>query len=107
MRSGRGVAGLLTIGVTVVGCSSPPTLRSVDVQKQIAASLAEQVGGEFSVTCPTGIPAQEGTTFTCSVTDASDGSTVTVTVTESDDAGGFDWVVRAPRTSATPTATAS
>jgi invasion protein IalB len=107
MRSGRGAAALLAVGVTAAACSSPPTLRSGDVQEQIASSLAEQVGGDFSVTCPTGIPAQAGTTFTCSVTDASDGRTVTVTVTESDDGGGFDWRVVAPSATATPTGSAS
>ncbi len=86
------------------GCSSPPTLRSGDVEDQIASGLAEQVGGDFSVTCPTGIAAQTGTSFTCSVRDPSDGSTVTVTVTQKDDAGGFDWRVEMATAAATPAA---
>jgi hypothetical protein len=107
MRGCGGVAVLLAVGVTVAGCSSPPTLRSGDVQEQIASSLSEQVGGDFSVTCPTGVPAQQGTTFACTATDSSDGSTVTIEVTASDDAGGFDWTVRPPGATATPTASAS
>jgi hypothetical protein len=89
------LSALMLASVTIVtGCASPPTLRSGDVQDQIARGLAEQVGGEFTVVCPTGVLAEAGTTFTCSVTDGYDGSTITVTVTESDDAGGFEWRVR-------------
>ena len=80
----------------LAGCSSPPTLRSGDVQDQIEAGLADQVGGEFTVVCPTGVPAEAGTTFTCSVTDESDGTTIDVVVTESDNAGGFEWRVQVP-----------
>ena len=102
-----GVGGLLAAlslaSVTgVTACSAPPTLRSGDVQDPIASALADQVGGGFRVTCPTGIPAQAGTSFTCSVIDESDGRTVTVTVTESDDAGRFAWRVVTPSPSASP-----
>jgi predicted lysophospholipase L1 biosynthesis ABC-type transport system permease subunit len=107
MRRRSGLAVLLAVGVTAAGCSSPKTLRSGDVQEQIASSLSEQVGGDFSVTCPTGVPAQEGATFACTATDAADGTTVTIAVTASDDAGGFAWTVRAPSATATPTASAS
>lgn len=88
--------------LVVAGCSAPPTLRSGDVQDQIEAGLADQVGGDFTVICPSGVPAEAGTTFTCSVTDELDGSTIDVVVTESDDAGGFEWRVRVPRGSASP-----
>lgn len=77
------------------------------MQDQIARGLTEQVGGDFAVTCPTAVPAVAGTTFTCSVTDASDGRTIMVTVTEVDDAGGFDWRVQAPSASPTPAASPS
>jgi len=111
MSGVRGVVAALTLSIAstpaITGCSSPPTLRSGDVQDQIAAGLAEQVGGDFTVTCPTGVPAEAGTTFTCKVTDASDGSTLLVTVTESDGAGGFAWRVQAPSMSATPEASPS
>ena len=93
--------------LVLVGCSTPPTLRSVDVQDQIEAGLADQVGGDFTVVCPSGVPAEAGTTFTCSVTDEADGTTVDVIVTESDDSGGFEWRVRVPRASATASASPS
>ena len=95
--------------VMVAGCSSTSTatLRAGDVQDQIARGLAEQVGGEFTVSCPSAVPALAGTTFTCSVTDAADGRTMMVTVTEVDDAGGFDWQVQAPGAPATPAASPS
>lgn len=109
MRGVRGSLAVLSLVpmAVVTGCAAPPTLRSGDVQDQIAAGLADQVGGDFAVTCPTGVPARAGTTFTCSVTDASDGRSIKVTVTERDDAGGFDWRVQAPGTSAAPSASPS
>lgn len=106
----RGVLGVLVAlslasSTMLSGCASPPTLVSGDVEDQISEGLGEQVGGEFTVVCPSGMPAEAGTTFTCTVTDASDGSTVSVIVTESDDAGGFDWRVQEP--SATPSPASS
>ena len=109
VRGGVGSLAVLWIAATVmlVGCSSPPTLRSGDVEDQITSGLVTQVGGEFTVVCPTSVPAEAGTTFTCTATDGSGGGTVTVIVTESDDAGGFDWRVQAPVASATPAASPS
>ncbi len=112
MREMRGVRGAVTAMsfvalVWLTGCSAPPTLRSDDVQDQIEAGLADQVGGDFTVVCPSGVLAEAGTTFTCAVTDESDGSTIDVIVTESDDAGGFEWRVQVPRGSASPVASPS
>jgi hypothetical protein len=79
-------------GILLAGCSAG-TISSVDVQKAIAAGFADQVGGEFAVACPTELPAQEGYTFACTVTDQADGTKVTVQVTETDGDGGFTWEV--------------
>jgi hypothetical protein len=95
----NGVETLLSAGVVMVsgillaGCSSPGSLRTVDVQQQISTALTKQVGGAFTVTCPPNLPAQRGYTFTCTVVDAEGGEGVTVTVTEDDDAGAFSWKV--------------
>lgn len=112
MREMRGGVGAL-VAVSLVstamaaGCSSPPNLRTGDVEDQITSGLVTQVGGEFTVVCPTSVRAEAGATFTCTATDGSGGSTVTVIVTESDDAGGFDWRVQPPAASATPVASPS
>jgi Domain of unknown function (DUF4333) len=109
MRGGVGALAVLSLASVVMaaGCSSPPTLRSGDVEDQIASGLVTQVGGEFSVVCPTSVRAEAGTTFTCTATDGSGGGTVTVIVTESDDTGGFEWRVQAPVASASPVASPS
>ena len=98
MRGIRGALAAMTVAAVALlsGCSSPPTLRSDDVQDQIEAGLADQVGGDFTVVCPSGVPAEAGITFTCSVTDESDGTTIDVVVTESDSSGGFEWRVQVP-----------
>jgi hypothetical protein len=85
-------AALAVGGVVLVGCSAG-TISSVDVQNEIARGFADQVGGEFTVTCPTDLPAQQGYQFTCTVIAKSDGAKVTVTVTESDAEGTFSWEV--------------
>jgi hypothetical protein len=77
----------------MLSACAAPTLRSADIQDQIARGLAEQVGGRFTVTCPTAVPADPGFAFTCSVTDESAGRTVTVSVEVQDDAGAFTWQV--------------
>jgi hypothetical protein len=94
-----GVGTLLSAGVVVVsvillaGCSASESLRTVDVQQQISTALTKQVGGAFTVTCPSTLPAEQGYSFTCAVVDVEGGKTVTVTVTEDDDAGAFRWKV--------------
>lgn len=87
------MAAVVGAALVLAGCSSSSTLRSGDVQTSIAEGLRSQVGGEFTVTCPSGMPAEQGATFTCQVTDQTGGTTVTVTVTETDDQGGFTWKV--------------
>ena len=74
------------------GCGSPMIVPA-DVEEQVSAGLAEEVGGAFEASCPEEIPAEAGYTFTCTVTDLADGTTVTVTVTEDDAAGAFSWRV--------------
>jgi Domain of unknown function (DUF4333) len=109
MRGIRGAGVVMSVAAValVAGCSAPPTLCSGDVQDQIEAGLGAQVGGEFTVVCPTGVPAEAGVTFTCSVTDESDGSSIDVVVTESDSSGGFEWRVRVPSGTASPGASPS
>ena len=85
---------VLTVGMLLIaGCTSSASLDSGSVQEQIAAGLAAQAGGTFTVDCPAAIPAQQDYTFTCTATDHEGGQQVSVTVSESDDAGAFTWQV--------------
>ena len=91
----RGAVALLA-ALSLAACSSSASLQPADVEQQITRGLAEQVGGEFEVTCPSPLPAEAGYTFTCEVADRTGGSTVAVTVVEDDDAGTFRWRVTVP-----------
>jgi hypothetical protein len=93
----------------LVACSKTSTLNTEDVQTAIQKGLSDQVGGTFTVTCPSDITAEKGGTFTCGVTDSSDGSSATVTVTQEDAEGQFNWKVTAaqsgsPAPAASPSA---
>ena len=111
LRSTRALAlAAAILSVTALaGCSTTKTLSTDDVQNAIQKGLSDQVGGTFTVTCPSDITAEKGGTFTCSVANASDGSTATVTVTQEDAEGQFNWKVTAassgsPAPAATPAA---
>ncbi len=95
MRSRTAVAVVLACAsaLAATSCSAAASLRSTDVQEAIAAGLREQVGGDFAVTCPTAVAAQEGAAFTCTAIDPADGAVVTIRVVQTDDQGAFDWAV--------------
>lgn len=92
-RRARAIAGMLVMAGVVSGCAGGSALRAADVESQIASGLADQVGGEFAVTCPVEIPAEAGYRFTCSAQDAAGGSPVSIEVVEDDDSGAFSWRV--------------
>ncbi len=93
MPVGR-VAVVAACSCLLVGaCASSATLRSTDIEQQIADALSTQVGGRFSVTCPTGIVAEAGASLTCSVLDDTGGTSVSVTVVTDDDQGHYTWRV--------------
>lgn len=95
--------GAASAALMLAACSTPPSLRTDDVQGSIASALAEQVGGTFTVTCPSAVPAEPGQRFTCSVTDGSTKDVVAVDVEVTDGEGGFTWQVAPPAT-ASPSA---
>ena len=96
MRGLPGSAVLLAV-LLVSACGQAATLRITDVQGQIVEGLVEQVGGRFSVVCPSSVPVEQGRSFSCSVTDLADGTLVEVVVTQEDGAGAFSWrVTREP-----------
>jgi len=96
MRGLAGSAALLAVAL-LSACGQAATLRITDVQGQIAEGLVEQVGGRFTVDCPSSVPVERGRSFACSVTDVSDGTVVEVIVTQEDGAGSFSWrVTREP-----------
>ena len=93
MKHGRTAALLGALAVTVgllAACGS--SLSQTDIQDKIQQGLTEQLGGEYTVTCPSDIPVQSGATFTCDVTSA-DGSTAKIAVTQNDDQGNLFWEV--------------
>ncbi|MHB1163694.1 MAG: DUF4333 domain-containing protein [Candidatus Nanopelagicales bacterium] len=77
--------------VLLAGCAK--SLDSTQVSDAIDAALTEQFGGDFTVTCPSGIPAEAGNVFTCDVANAADGSTAQVQVTQDDAEGNVTWEV--------------
>ena len=74
----------------LAACGS--SLSQTDVQDKIQQGLTEQLGGEYTVTCPSDIPVQSGATFTCDVTSAG-GGTAKVAVTQNDDQGNLFWEI--------------
>lgn len=93
MKRGCTAALLGALAVTVgllAACGS--SLSQTDVQDKIQQGLTEQLGGEYTVTCPSDIPVQSGAAFTCDVTSA-DGGTAKVAVTQNDDQGNLFWEV--------------
>ena len=91
MKPGRIAALLGAVAVTaglLTACSS--SLDQADVQDKLQQGLTEQLGGDFTVTCPSDIPLAAESTFTCQTTGA-DGSTGTIVVTQNDDAGNISW----------------
>lgn len=91
MKLGRTTALLgalcLTVGL-LAACSN--SLSQTDVQDKLKQGMTEQLGGEYTVTCPSDIPVSAGATFTCDATGA-DGSTGTISVTQDDDQGNLSW----------------
>ena len=80
----------LSVGL-LAGCSK--SLDSTQVSDAIDSALTEQFEGDFTVTCPSDIPAEAGNTFMCDVSNATDGSTAQVQVTQNDAEGNVTWEV--------------
>ena len=72
----------------IAACSS--SLSQTDVQDKLKQGMSEQLGGDFTVNCPSDIPVSVGASFTCDTTGA-DGSTGTIAVTQDDDQGNLSW----------------
>ena len=92
----RGVLVLLVAVLALGACASTRSLDTTDVASQVEAALAQQVGGEFAVTCPTAVPAEAGAAFTCTATDERSGDEVAVQVVQEDDRGSFRWSIASP-----------
>jgi len=72
----------------LAGCSK--SLDGSSIQGQIADGMATQAGGSWTVSCPSDIAIEQGSTFTCDATNA-DGTTSTITVTQKDADGNVSW----------------
>lgn len=77
------------------GCgTSKPALKTVTVERAIAASILAQHHLYATVRCPPTVPKKAGTVFTC--TASLDVGTYPVTVTETNDSGHFSYQDQAP-----------
>jgi hypothetical protein len=98
------------LGVALLSaCSTTRSLNTTDVQNAISLGLTEQIGGKYTVSCPSDIEAKTGGTFVCDVTDDTTGQKAKVTGTQDDDQGHFTWSVdggssASPAPSAAPSA---
>lgn len=92
-RPRRVVFAVLVAGTAALaaGCASAGTVRVADVETSLVAGFTEQVGGRFSADCPSPVPATQGFTFTCTVTDLDGGAAVAVDVVVEDADGRFSW----------------
>lgn len=91
MKHGRTTALLGALVATVgllAACSN--SLSQTDVQDKLTQGMTEQLGGTYTVSCPSDIPVAAGATFTCDATGA-DGSMGVITVTQDDDQGNLSW----------------
>lgn len=88
-RTGAIAVSLAAAGILLLtGCST-----SIDVdaiESSVAADLAAQVGGEWTVQCPDDIPLEQGLTANCGATSA-DGQSTMINVTQTDDQGNITW----------------
>lgn len=83
--------GVLTAtALMLTGCST--TIDVSKIETSVQDGLAEQVGGEWTVTCPDSMDVQAGLTTNCMATSA-DGQTLDINVTQDDDQGNVTWEV--------------
>jgi ornithine carbamoyltransferase len=69
----------------------PQTGLDIDkLETGVAAEIAAQVGGEWTVTCPDDIPMEKDLTANCEATSA-DGQSTMINVTQTDDQGNVTW----------------
>ncbi|HEX2029875.1 MAG TPA: DUF4333 domain-containing protein [Actinomycetota bacterium] len=69
------------VAALLAGCTFSATLGTEDLEAQIREELQRQTGVvASSVECPDDVPAEVGTTFTCTAR-ADDGSQATITAT--------------------------
>jgi hypothetical protein len=100
------VATVCMSAAMLAACSSVTTLNTEEVQTAISKGLSDQLGGTYTVTCPSTIEVKANATFTCDVADTASGATAVVTATQTDDQGHIDWEIT-ESSSATPEPTAS
>lgn len=60
------------------------------VAAQVSDTLSRGTGTQVDVSCPSGIPLEAGSTFTCTAT-APDGSSQDILVTQTNDQGDVTW----------------
>lgn len=85
LRTTLTVAAVVLTGAAMASCSSSDSVSKSDVEKQVSAELADQVGqAPDDVTCPGDLAVEVGTTMTCVLTDGSTTVDVALVVTKVD-----------------------
>lgn len=96
MLTSRRLVSLAAVGLSLTAlaaCSTKNVLNQADVESAISSGLTQQLGGTFTVSCPSDVEAKTGGTFTCNVTDPATGQKATITATQTDDQGKFNWEI--------------
>ncbi|MEO8476667.1 MAG: DUF4333 domain-containing protein [Actinomycetota bacterium] len=89
-RIGR-AATLAALVLVSASCSRP--LDTGGLESDLKAQIEDKLGAEdLSVTCPDGVKAEAGSSFTCEASDPT-GATMVITVTQNDDQGRVTWTV--------------
>lgn len=81
---------VLSAGLFLSACSS--SINVGDLEQQVQQGLADQLGGDWTVSCPDSMEVQAGLTTNCMATDAG-GKTVDVNITQTDNQGNVAWEV--------------
>ncbi len=89
-RPAIAIAALCASAALLAGCSGASTLDNTKLTDGISSGLTEQLGGEWTVTCPEDQPLEQGYTFTCDVENA-EGTSGQIKVTEDDAEGNVSW----------------
>jgi hypothetical protein len=79
-------------GLMLTGCSGSSTLDGSTLQDELTTQIGQQLGGTWTVACPSAEPIKQGGTFTCTATDSA-GAAQTVDVTQTDDQGNISWEI--------------
>ncbi len=89
-RIGR-VPALVAFALISASCSRP--LDTGGLESDLKTQIEDKLGAQaLTVSCPDGVKAEAGSSFTCEASDPT-GATMVITVTQTDDQGHVTWTV--------------